>query len=474
VKVLGYEGGFDTFGSQNIPAKRAANLDPRTRTICRTLLDGWHAAGFEHFLWFNAGADNYSIPFGQWPLLEDIRDTAKPKNQCMDDVIGAALPAITMGRSVASAIPAGGFIGGTATASPLTNTSGPFGFPGYVEYLLRADAAGSYQLTFSAQGSSAPKVEIRVNNAVVNPSFALPEASAFTDSQPITVTLRQGINALRLYRPASAGSWSIQSFTLRAGGTATPTANYTALWFNPAESGWGINVNHQGNTLFATLFTYAADGRDLWLVASNLDLQANGSFTGSLFRTTGPPFNTVPWTSVSVSPVGTMTLTFPTVSTATLQYSFNGTSVTKSIQRQIFGSPVPTCTAQAGSRAGESNFTDLWSIPAESGWGINFTHQGDIIFATLFTYAPDGRDLWLVASELRRQPSGTFTGNLFRVRGPVFNAQPWTAVTVETVGTMSVQFANGESGTLNYTFNGTPVTKSITRQVFAATVPVCR
>jgi hypothetical protein len=39
---------------------------------------------------------------------------------------------------------------------------------------------------------------------------------------------------------------------------------------------------------------------------------------------------------------------------------------------------------------------------------------------------------------------------------------------------MTLAFTDGERGTLSYTFDGIPVTKPITRQVFAATVPVCR
>ncbi len=35
-------------------------------------------------------------------------------------------------------------------------------------------------------------------------------------------------------------------------------SSQTALFWNPAESGWGLNLNHQGNTLFGTLFTYEA------------------------------------------------------------------------------------------------------------------------------------------------------------------------------------------------------------------------
>ena len=46
--------------------------------------------------------------------------------------------------------------------------------------------------------------------------------------------------------------------------------SYTALWWVPSESGWGLNTNHQDNKIFATLFTYAPDGQPMWLVASGL------------------------------------------------------------------------------------------------------------------------------------------------------------------------------------------------------------
>jgi len=77
--------------------------------------------------------------------------------------------------------------------------------------------------------------------------------------------------------------------------TATTTAptniNFTDLWWNPAESGWGINLAHQGNILFATLYTYDVDGTPMWLFMSNGDKQVDGSFAGGLYRATGPVFN---------------------------------------------------------------------------------------------------------------------------------------------------------------------------------------
>ncbi len=254
--------------------------------------------------------------------------------------------------------------------------------------------------------------------------------------------------------------------------TSNIAPNYTDLWWNPSESGWGINLNHQTNTVFATLFTYAADGRALWLVASELARQPDGSFTGALYRTTGPVFNAQPWTPVNVTQVGTMTLTFTGIDSGTLAYSFNGTNVTKQITRQRFG-PAPTCVFITGPRTGATNVQDLWFNPNESGWGINLTHEGNIIFATLFTYGSDNRDMWLVASELARQSDDSYTGALYRTTGPVFNAQPWTPLTVTQVGTMTLSFTTGQAGTLSYSVSGVQVTKQIQRQVFGTQPTQC-
>jgi hypothetical protein len=248
--------------------------------------------------------------------------------------------------------------------------------------------------------------------------------------------------------------------------------NFTDLWWNPAEAGWGININHQSSTVFATLFTYAADGRGLWLVASGLTKQPSGEFTGPLYRSVGPPFNAVPWTSVTLTQVGSMTITFFANNQASLQYTFNGTTVEKLIQRQVFAT-LPSCTFTSASRAGATNYQDLWWNPAESGWGLNIAHQGSILFATLFDYGADNRDLWFVASSLTRQPDGSFSGDLYSTTGPPFNAVPWRAVTLTRVGAMRVAFASGNAGTLTYDVNGVSVTKQIERQVFGATPTVC-
>ena len=267
-----------------------------------------------------------------------------------------------------------------------------------------------------------------------------------------------------------------QNFTVnQAAGLSLPTDNYTALWYTSAEPGWGLELSHQGNTIFAALFTYASDGQPMWLYASGLVQQADGSFTGGLARNpSGPAFYAQPWSSPTASTVGTMTLRFTSLSSGTLTYTFNGTTVTKNITRYDFGSTVPVCTSTTASRATATNYQDIWWNANESGWGLELAHQGNTIFASLYTYDDSGRDLWLYADSLARQPDGTFTGSLYRATGPVFNASPWGTYAPVQVGTMTLAFSAGDTGTLTYTVGTRMVAKAITRYAFSATPTVCQ
>ncbi len=119
-----------------------------------------------------------------------------------------------------------------------------------------------------------------------------------------------------------------------AAGT-TYSRDYTDLWFNAAEQGWGVNVIQQYDIIFATLFVYGADNSARWYVAS--DLRGSGNtFSGTLYQTTGPNFSG-PWSgAANATPVGSMTLTFSSANAGTLSYVVNGASVTKQVTRQTW------------------------------------------------------------------------------------------------------------------------------------------
>jgi len=261
-----------------------------------------------------------------------------------------------------------------------------------------------------------------------------------------------------------------------------PAANYTALWYNPSESGWGINFDQQGDILFASLFTYDENGAPMWLVMSNGARQGSAdAFAGTLYRTTGPAFNANPFTAIgpaNISTVGTLSVTFSSAASGTLTYTYNGAAVTKAITKQVFGSHAPTCVGTFGDRSSLTNYQDLWWAGAsESGWGVNIAHQDNTLFATLFTYDATGKGMWLDMPGGTRQADGTYLGDLYVVtHGSPFNAQPFNPISasdVRKVGTMHLQFQSGTSGTMSYSVDGVNVTKAITRQEFSGPLPAC-
>jgi hypothetical protein len=126
--------------------------------------------------------------------------------------------------------------------------------------------------------------------------------------------------------------------TALAGSATHP--DYTDLWWNASESGWGVQVNLQADVVFLTLFVYGSDGKPVFFVGPELRVAPNVApgetiFTGSLYRTTGPAFfGAFDPAAVSVQTVGNATLRFTSPTAATLSYSVDGATVTKAITRQ--------------------------------------------------------------------------------------------------------------------------------------------
>jgi hypothetical protein len=255
----------------------------------------------------------------------------------------------------------------------------------------------------------------------------------------------------------------------------SPPPNYQGLWWNaPAgsESGWGINLAHQGNVIFATWFTYDGAGRGWWL-AMNADRVGDATYAGSLLATAGPAFDAIPFDPARVTrtPVGSGTLAFRDADNGTFSYSLQGVQQSKPITRLAFGTQ-PSCTyGPQPDLAGATNYQDLWWVAggAESGWGINFAHQGDTIFATWFTYGGDGMPQWLSATAPRIGQGNVYSGTLIRTAGPAFGAVPFdpARVTRTVAGTLTLTFANGNAATFAYTLDGVSRTKAITRYLFA-------
>jgi hypothetical protein len=116
----------------------------------------------------------------------------------------------------------------------------------------------------------------------------------------------------------------------------------TDLWWNANEGGWGVNVNHQNEVLFITFFVYGPNNTAIWYGASDMQYTgttSNGqTFTGALFQGTGPWLGSTSFNAnqVTYRQVGTATFVLNTVASATLTYSVDGTTVSKSLTRYSF------------------------------------------------------------------------------------------------------------------------------------------
>jgi hypothetical protein len=120
-----------------------------------------------------------------------------------------------------------------------------------------------------------------------------------------------------------------------------------------------------------------------------------------------------------------------------------------------------------------TDYTDLWYLPAEDGWGVNVVQQAEVVFATLFVYGADNSPRWFVAPNTGAfaAPAGQniFSGPLYTVTGTYYGV-PWAGRTPTQVGNITFTFNSPTTGTVGYTVNGVSVTRSIVRQTWRATV----
>lgn len=120
---------------------------------------------------------------------------------------------------------------------------------------------------------------------------------------------------------------------------AIAATDYTDIWWNAAESGWGVNFIQSDQFIFATFFIYNTGKQPYWVTAQLL--KQGNAFTGPVYLTNGTYYGT-PWNpaDVTATQVGVATFTPVTSSDGALVYSINGVTVTKAITRQTL-TPVP-------------------------------------------------------------------------------------------------------------------------------------
>jgi hypothetical protein len=187
---------------------------------------------------------------------------------------------------------------------------------------------------------------------------------------------------------------------------------------------------------------------------------ARTAYTGPVYTPRSSGYFEYDATAFTVgNPVGTVTITFASDSSATLTYTINGRSGTKSITRQSFGvAATPTL----------NGLTDMWwGGTRQNGWGIAVIQQHAQLFLVWFSYETTGRATWFVMPAGSWTAFNTYEGSVFLTSGSPWVGVPYdpNRLTVTNVGTFRLT-VSGASASFQYFVEDHRGIYQLTRQPF--------
>ena len=192
-------------------------------------------------------------------------------------------------------------------------------------------------------GSALNFTEVTYSSGTTEPGSSGAPLFTFDGSQYLVRGALWGGTAL-CTNPTGTDSYSrldnvISSLSPYLNPPSGPAYDFTDLWWNPSESGWGLNlIQHPNGIIFAIWYTYDANGKMTWYHVSTGSWIDSMTYTGTLYAVAGPAFSVNPFNAAIVkrTAVGTATISFTSSSSGTWSYSVNGTSGSKSISRLPF------------------------------------------------------------------------------------------------------------------------------------------
>jgi hypothetical protein len=256
--------------------------------------------------------------------------------------------------------------------------------------------------------------------------------------------------------------------------------NFQAMWWrSPAgsESGWGVNITHQGDILFATWFTYDADGSGMWLVAPETRKTTANRFTGALYARRG--LRSVPFRSLRRRWCHTRRHRDLHVHRCRQRdlrvLGGHGHAIEADHAPGLCLASFGLCGRNDGRYA--QSYQDMWwrARPEANRVGRELNHQGDILFATWFTYEAAGKGLWLVIPEARLTTPGTYTGAIYTTTGPALQRGDLEQGPGQGDGDRhgDLHVHGWQLGTFAYTVGSVSQSKAIVRQAYSTPLTVC-
>lgn len=117
---------------------------------------------------------------------------------------------------------------------------------------------------------------------------------------------------------------------LPAAAQVTPAANYTDLWWNPSESGWGLTITqHPSSQIWAIWYTYdprdvdsSGQNKPLWINMPGGTWTSPTTLTGDVYVLNGTPFFQS-GSNRQQTRVGTFSFNFTSASAGTFTYNIS-------------------------------------------------------------------------------------------------------------------------------------------------------
>ena len=166
--------------------------------------------------------------------------------------------------------------------------------------------------------------------------------------------------------------------------------SYNDVFFDVAEPGWGVFVKQSNNFQFLAFFIYGPSGQPTWYTAQLTGDGTGLNYAGPLYATTGTYFGS-PWQGDVPTQVGTASFQGSAIPEdyfhATLTYTVNGVSVTKTIQRQTL-TPYVLSGTYSGSITGSiSSCADATNNGNVNGrFNLTVAQVGDVTATLTFNF----------------------------------------------------------------------------------------
>ena len=215
------------------------------------------------------------------------------------------------------------------------------------------------------------------------------------------------------------------SFAAAAATVAERSPFAQGHWWNPARAGSGFEFFNVGDQAMVIWYTYEENGHPVWYTAQ-------GSV--ATMASTQWPLLRHRWQDgrrATPTQVGWLRVSPTSAESATVAFDIRGAQGTWTIQPFI----------QSGV-TNEVDRTGSWFDPANPGWGLTLTEQGDVLGGVLFTYDAAGAPTWAAGFGRERDAA-----ELFAFEGACPSCA-YRASTSRSVGRVGFEFRGDHQATL--------------------------